>query len=135
MPREWPRSAKKGSTRPLDCLTVSNHGWEPRLSSQRCQCLSIAWHVSGIADPFNGRIDAFRISHVQRSDGWIETTWNNMSDPGAFAVARPRSSKAANRRRWQAPVWSPASWGEGTLVRAAIRPWQFLIEAVQLCCA
>jgi ParB-like nuclease domain len=23
----------------------------------------------------------------QRSDGWIETTWNNMSDPGAFAVA------------------------------------------------
>ena len=22
-----------------------------------------------------------------RSDGWIETTWNNMSDPGAFAVA------------------------------------------------
>jgi hypothetical protein len=24
---------------------------------------------------------------VQRSDGWIQTTWNNMSDPGAFAVA------------------------------------------------
>jgi hypothetical protein len=39
------------------------------------------------ADPFNGHIDAFRISHVQRSDGWIETTWNNMSDPGTFAVA------------------------------------------------
>jgi hypothetical protein len=32
-------------------------------------------------------IDAFRISHVQRSDGWIATTWNTMSDPGAFAVA------------------------------------------------
>ena len=43
--------------------------------------------MSGVADPFNGRIDEFRISHVQRSDGWIETTWNNMSDPGAFAVA------------------------------------------------
>jgi hypothetical protein len=44
-------------------------------------------HVSGIADPFNGHIDEFRISHVQRSDGWIETTWTNMSDPGAFAAA------------------------------------------------
>ena len=49
--------------------------------------LGIGRHVSGIADPFNGHIDAFRISHVQRSDGWIETTWNNMSDPGAFAAA------------------------------------------------
>ena len=43
--------------------------------------------VSGVADPFNGRIDESRIAHVQRSDDWIETTWNNMSDPGAFAVA------------------------------------------------
>jgi hypothetical protein len=43
--------------------------------------------VTGIADPFNGHIDEFRIAHVQRSDGWIETTWNNMSDLGAFAVA------------------------------------------------
>jgi hypothetical protein len=34
-----------------------------------------------------GHIDEFRIAHVQRSDGWIETTWNNMSDPGAFTVA------------------------------------------------
>ena len=49
--------------------------------------LGIGRHVSGIADPFNGHIDAFHIAHVQRSDGWIETTWNNMSDPGAFAVA------------------------------------------------
>jgi hypothetical protein len=48
--------------------------------------LGIGRHVSGIADPFNGHIDEFRIAHVQRSDGWIETTWNNMSDPGAFAV-------------------------------------------------
>jgi hypothetical protein len=43
--------------------------------------------VCGIADRFNGHIDEFRIAQVQRSDGWIETTWNNMSDPGAFAVA------------------------------------------------
>jgi hypothetical protein len=31
--------------------------------------------VTGLADPFNGHIDEFRISHVQRSDGWIKTTW------------------------------------------------------------
>jgi hypothetical protein len=49
--------------------------------------LGIGRHVSGIADPFNGHIDEFRIAHVQRSDGWIETTWNKMSDPGAFATA------------------------------------------------
>jgi hypothetical protein len=40
-----------------------------------------------MADPFNGHIDAFRIAQIQRSDGWIETTWNNMSDPDAFAAA------------------------------------------------
>jgi biopolymer transport protein ExbB len=51
--------------------------------------LGIGRHVSGVADPFNGHIDEFRIppSHIQRSDGWIETTWNNMSSPSAFAVA------------------------------------------------
>jgi hypothetical protein len=43
--------------------------------------------VSGIADPFNGHIDEFRIAHVQRSGGWIETAWNNMSGPRAFAAA------------------------------------------------
>jgi hypothetical protein len=41
--------------------------------------------VNGIADPFH--VHEFRISHVQRFDGWIETTWHNMSDPGAFAAA------------------------------------------------
>jgi hypothetical protein len=35
--------------------------------------------VSGIADPFNGYIDEFRISPVERSDGWIGATWNNVS--------------------------------------------------------
>jgi hypothetical protein len=36
--------------------------------------LGMGRHVSDIAEPFNGRIDEFRISHVQRSDGWIGTT-------------------------------------------------------------
>jgi hypothetical protein len=49
--------------------------------------LGIGRHVSGIADPFNGHIDEFRIAHAQRSDGWIATTWNNMSSPGTFAAA------------------------------------------------
>jgi hypothetical protein len=31
--------------------------------------LGIGRHVSGVAHPFNGRIDEFRISHVHRSDG------------------------------------------------------------------
>jgi hypothetical protein len=31
------------------------------------------------AASFNGHIDEFPIAQVQRSDGWIETTWNNMS--------------------------------------------------------
>jgi hypothetical protein len=35
--------------------------------------------VSGIADSFSGHIDEFRIFLVRRSDGWIATTWNNMS--------------------------------------------------------
>ena len=49
--------------------------------------------MSGFTDPFDGRIDEFRIAHVQRSDGWIETTWNNMSDPGAFAAAGAEEQK------------------------------------------
>jgi hypothetical protein len=71
--------------------------------------LGIGRHVSGVADPFNGHIDEFRIVHIQRFDGWIETTWNNMSDPGAFAAAaKSRKAGMASRRRWQAPGSSSA---------------------------
>jgi hypothetical protein len=31
--------------------------------------------------------------HVPRSDGWIATTWNNVSDPGAFAAAGPKEQE------------------------------------------
>jgi hypothetical protein len=64
--------------------------------------------VSGVADP--PHIDEFRISPIQRSDSWIETTCTNLSDPGAFAVAGKRSRKAgvASRHRLQALVWSSA---------------------------
>ena len=33
------------------------------------------------------------MSYVQLSDGWIETTWNNMSDPGVFATAGPEEQE------------------------------------------
>jgi hypothetical protein len=49
--------------------------------------LGIGRHVSGIADPFSGYIDEFRLLHLHCSDGWIETTWNNMSAPGTFVAA------------------------------------------------
>jgi hypothetical protein len=63
--------------------------------------------VSGIADPFNGHIDEFRISRVQRSDGCIATTWNNMGDPSAIAAAGAEEQEGG-------PLgWSSASWGEG----------------------
>ena len=52
-----------------------------------------------------GHIDEFRIAHVQRSDGWIATTWNNMSDPGAFAAAGAEEQEADERHRWPALVW------------------------------
>jgi len=54
------RVAQMSGTQPID-LNAADVG--------------IGRHVSGIADPFNGHIDEFRISHVQRSDGWIATIW------------------------------------------------------------
>ena len=70
--------------------------------------LGSARHVSGIADPFNGRIDEFRIAQVQRSDGWIEVTWNNMSDPARSPRQRLGSRKAASVHRWPGLVSSSA---------------------------
>ena len=75
------RVAQRSDTQPIDLNAAA---------------LGIGRHVSGIADPFNGHIDAFRIAHVQRSDGWIATTWNNMSDPGAFAVAGAEEQEGGN---------------------------------------
>jgi hypothetical protein len=76
--------------------------------------LGIGRHVSGIADPFNGHIDAFRIAHVQRSDGWIATTWHNLSDPGAFAAAWAGEREGGDPPPLAgAGVVVSASWGEG----------------------
>ena len=80
--------------------------------------LGIGRHVSGIADPFNGHINEFRIAHVQRSDSWIETTWNNMSDPGAFSgrvrrAGRRRPATARRRRCRRLPDGVRAAWPRG----------------------
>jgi hypothetical protein len=76
----------------------------PHLNSA---AVGIGRHVSGIADPFNGHIDEFRISHIQRSDGWIETTWSNMSDQvlSQRQGQKRKTAEAASRYRWPAPVW------------------------------
>ena len=81
--------------------------------------LGIGRHVSGIADPCNGHIDAFRIAHIQRSDGWIETTWNNMSDPGAFALTGTEEQEGGEQ---------PPLAGAGAVVcvmglRRSVRRW------------
>ena len=34
--------------------------------------------------PFIGELDEVRISRIARSDGWIETEYNNQSVPGSF---------------------------------------------------
>ena len=68
---------------PTPCALIVLRRVRPAIRSRRIP----ASFCRGIADPFNGHLDEFRISHVQRSDSWIETTWNNMSDPGAFAAA------------------------------------------------
>jgi hypothetical protein len=57
-----------------------------RADSPRGRLLSQRQHIGGLDEPFIRHIDEFRIAHVQRFDSWIETTWNNMSDPGVFAA-------------------------------------------------
>jgi hypothetical protein len=65
--------------------------------------LAIGRHVSGIADPFNGYIDEFRIAHVQRSDRWIRCRRGRLPD-GVRAIVRagsgrrPRGTSTATSR-------------------------------------
>ena len=73
--------------------------------------------MSGVADPFNGHVDEFRISHVQRSDGWIETTWNNIRDPGAFAAAAAEE-QAGNEPHGQRTGHAIIAVGDVLLVAA-----------------
>jgi hypothetical protein len=49
--------------------------------------------VSGIAYPFDGHLDEFRIAHVQRADRWVETTWKNRATSVRSPRQGPRSSE------------------------------------------
>jgi hypothetical protein len=64
---------------------------------------------SGIADPFNGHIDEFRLAHVQRTDGWIATTWNNQT--------------RIRRRRPPGKAVPPRNGGRSASVRSASHQW------------
>jgi len=72
------RVAQVSDTQPIDLNSASS---------------GIGRHVSGLAHPFNGHIEEFRISHVQRTDGWIAT----------MAAAR-----RAGRRGWRLGSLAPA---------------------------
>jgi hypothetical protein len=77
------RSRLEGSAPPL----VRVVGRAIEFTTQDSGARKAGARVSYVVDPFNGHIDEFRIARVQRFDRCIETTWNNMSDPGAFTVA------------------------------------------------
>jgi hypothetical protein len=78
-----------------------------RITTQDFRSRKACARVSGVADPFNGHIDEFRIAHVQRFDGWIGTSWNNMSNPGAFAAAGTEEQQGGE---------PPPIWGAGVVV-------------------
>jgi hypothetical protein len=81
LPRLVPSPAQMSDTLPIDLNAAA---------------LGIGRHVSGIADPFNGHIDAFRISHVQRSDGWDR---DHLEQPERPRRVRRRRGQRAGRRR------------------------------------
>ena len=60
-------------------------------------------HVTGVPDPFNGHIDAFRISHIQRSDGSIAYSTNpaRIGSQGGFS----RFSTGFNGRIYLAALY------------------------------
>jgi hypothetical protein len=71
--------------------------------------LAIGRHVSSVADPFNGHIDEFRISHLQRSEWLDRDHLERHEHPGAFAVAGTEDRGQLSRHCRQVPVWSSAS--------------------------
>jgi hypothetical protein len=123
---------------------------DPRVSSSRCRrtrpicrrtarsdtCplnsnpLGIGRHAGGIADPFDDRIDEFRISHVQRSDDWIATTWNwgfstsqDFNGDIALIACFASSWTPAMVRRWHAdPFGFLHPWGEAPALIASAPP-------------
>src|SRR5262245_61210828 len=73
-------------------------------------------HVSGVADPFNGHIDTFRIPHIQRSDGPDGTT---LATPVRSRPQEQRSRKAAESRPRSSDVERVLALPVGQVARVA----------------
>ncbi|MGD8764382.1 MAG: DUF2341 domain-containing protein, partial [Desulfobacteraceae bacterium] len=72
-------------------------------------------NATGADQPFDGIIDEVRISSVARSDAWLNTEYNNQSDPSTFFTLGPETQATAVK------LLSFEATGEGQEVRVA---WQ-----------
>jgi hypothetical protein len=72
------RAGRKGRVAGDEDEVAGQDSGEPAFHGTRSEacsfesCGGARWHLLG-------RIGEFRIAYVQRSDGWFEFTWNNMS--------------------------------------------------------
>jgi hypothetical protein len=55
----------------------------------------IGAHATGGDQPFDGVIDEVRISSTARSDAWLNTEYNNQSDPATFFTLGPEAPATA----------------------------------------
>jgi hypothetical protein len=72
--------------------TYSNekHDWDgTTLSNSRDKWIGSRKNVN---KPFQGFLDEFRLSLNERSDAWIETSYNTMNDPSSFSSVGPEES-------------------------------------------
>jgi hypothetical protein len=57
--------------------------------------IRIGNHANGGDNPFDGIIDEVRVSSVARSDNWLNTEYNNQSNPGSFFTLGPETPATA----------------------------------------
>ena len=57
--------------------------------------IRIGNHANGGDNPFDGIIDEVRVSSVARSDNWLNTEYNNQSNPGTFYTLGPETPATA----------------------------------------
>ncbi len=83
--------------------------------TQNSNQVRIGDHATSGDDPFDGVIDEVRISSVARSDNWLNTEYNNQSDPGTFYTLGPETPATA------IDLISLSAQGDGNHVRV---DWQ-----------
>ncbi|MFI0431488.1 LamG-like jellyroll fold domain-containing protein, partial [Mariniflexile sp. HMF6888] len=72
------------------------------------QNLYLGSRSNGAFGKLDGAIDELRVSNTFRSDEWISTEYNNMSNPSAFAVAGTPESAIIDTQAPTAPTLSSA---------------------------